>query len=251
AAGLQGCSREPVRTEVVTPQHPLPENAPLRPQAGGPPPAVALAPAPQAAPQAAAPPSAPQATTPASAPQLSARAPASAVATPLPDVANPGDREGARLLAQRTLQVPVVGVLPTVLTDMYEQGRGGRTHEAIDIAAPTGTPVVAVDDGRIVKLFDSKPGGLTIYQFDPNKQLSYYYAHLQRYADNITEGMTVRRGDVIGYVGSTGNADPNVPHLHFGVFRLDAKANWWEGEPVNPYPALRAAAPSTQVTAGR
>jgi len=218
AAGLQGCSREPVRTEVVTPQHSLPENAPLRPQAGGPPPAVA---------------------------------PAPPVATPLPAVANPGDREGARLLAQRILQVPVVGVLPTVLTDMYEQGRGGRTHEAIDIAAPTGTPVVAVDDGRIVKLFDSKPGGLTIYQFDPNKQLSYYYAHLQRYADNLGEGMTVRRGDVIGYVGSTGNADPNVPHLHFGVFRLNAQANWWEGEPVNPYPALRAAAPTLQVSAGR
>lgn len=158
-----------------------------------------------------------------------------------------GDAEGARLLAQRTLLVPVAGVQPASLSDQYELGRGQRKHEAIDIMAPAGTPVVAVDDGRVAKLFTSKAGGLTVYHFDAAQRLAYYYAHLQSYAPGLREGMEVRRGDLIGYVGSTGNANPQAPHLHFAVFRLGTPAKWWEGEAVNPYPALRGAKASEQV----
>ena len=103
------------------------------------------------------------------------------------------------------------------------------------------------DDGRIARLFTSKPGGLTIYQFDPSAHLAYYYAHLQRYADGVREGMDVKRGTLIGYVGSTGNADAKVPHLHFAVFRLGTPPKWWQGEAVNPYPSLTRAQPAQQV----
>jgi murein DD-endopeptidase MepM/ murein hydrolase activator NlpD len=170
-------------------------------------------------------------------------------AADLPRVRNPGDPQGAQLLAQRALDVPVAGVQPTALSDNYEQSRGKRTHEATDILAPAGTPVVAVDDGRIAKLFTSKPGGLTIYQYDPQARLAYYYAHLQRYAAGVREGMDVRRGDVICYVGSTGNADTKTPHLHFAVFRLGSPPKWWQGEAVNPYPALSRAQPAQQLAA--
>jgi murein DD-endopeptidase MepM/ murein hydrolase activator NlpD len=166
---------------------------------------------------------------------------------PLPKVHDAGDARGAELLAQRPLLVPVVGIAPTRLSDNFEQSRGSRKHEAIDILAPSGTPVVAVDDGRITKLFTSKPGGLTIYQYDPSGQLAYYYAHLQRYAEGLHEGQEIKRGDVIGYVGVSGNANPNTPHLHFAVFRLGTPPKWWQGDPVNPYPALSRAAPSQQV----
>lgn len=159
----------------------------------------------------------------------------------LPAVRSAGDAVGARLLAQQSLQVPVAGVQPASLTDQFDLSRGQRRHEAIDIVAPTGTPVVAVDDGRIAKLFTSKAGGLTIYQFDRGERLAYYYAHLQGYAPGVREGADVKRGDLLGYVGSTGNADPRTPHLHFAVFRLGEPAKWWQGEAVNPYPALRNA----------
>lgn len=165
----------------------------------------------------------------------------------LPAVRNPGDPEGARLLAQRSLEMPVVGIHPTALSDNYEQTRGSRMHEAIDIMAPMGTPVVAVDDGRIAKLFTSKAGGLTIYQFDPQSRLAYYYAHLQRYADTVREGRDVKRGDLIGYVGVSGNSAANAPHLHFAVFKLGTPPKWWQGEAVNPYPALALAEPADQV----
>ena len=117
--------------------------------------------------------------------------------------------------------------------------RGGRRHEAIDILAPRGTPVKAVEDGRIARLFFSKAGGTTIYQFDPTERFCYYYAHLDRYADGLRENDQVRRGQVIGYVGTTGNAPKNTPHLHFAVFRLNAEKRWWEGTPIDPYDLLR------------
>jgi murein DD-endopeptidase MepM/ murein hydrolase activator NlpD len=163
------------------------------------------------------------------------------VSLDLPAVRDPGDAEGARLLAQHELQLPVQGVQPAALSDNFLQARGERKHEAIDILADRGTPVMAVDDGRIAKLFTSKPGGLTIYQFDPEAKLAYYYAHLDGYAAGVREGMDVKRGDVIGYVGSTGNADAKTPHLHFAVFRLGTPPKWWVGEAVNPYPALSRA----------
>ncbi len=147
--------------------------------------------------------------------------------------------DGAALLAQRRPIIPVEGIAPHALRDNYEQGRGARKHEAIDIMAARGTKVFAVDDGKLVKLFHSVPGGITAYQFDPQSRLAYYYAHLDRYADGLKEGMELKRGDLIGYVGSSGNASPEAPHLHFAVFVLGPERQWWKGEPVNPYPALR------------
>ena len=137
--------------------------------------------------------------------------------------------------------IPVEGIAPAALQNTYDQVRGARRHEAIDIMAARGTRVFAVDDGKLVKLFISVPGGITAYQFDPQGRLAYYYAHLDRYADGLREGMELKRGDLIGYVGSTGNASAEAPHLHFAVFRLGPEQQWWKGEPINPYPALRGA----------
>lgn len=138
------------------------------------------------------------------------------------------------------LLVPVEGIAPAKLTDTFDQPRGNeRHHEALDIMAPKGTKVLAAADGKVVKLFTSKPGGLTIYEFDPTEKYAYYYAHLDRYADGLQEGAQVKRGDVIGYVGTTGNADPNAPHLHFAVFELTPEKQWWKGTPVDPYPLLQ------------
>ena len=159
-------------------------------------------------------------------------------AAPSVDANKPVDAAASDL---RPLIVPVEGVPRKALRDTFGEARGsgGRRHEAIDIAAPRGSRVVAVDDGTIVKLFHSVPGGLTVYQFDPESRYAYYYAHLDRYADGVREGMRLRRGDLIGYVGSTGNARPDAPHLHFAVFRLGPERRWWKGEPVNPFGALR------------
>ena len=141
------------------------------------------------------------------------------------------------------LLIPVQGVAPQDLRDTYTDQRGGgaRVHEALDIMAPRGTPVLAADDGRITKLFLSKPGGITLYQYDPSGRFAYYYAHLDGYAQGLAEGQAVRRGQLLGYVGSTGNASPDAPHLHFGIFRLDAEQRWWTGVPMNPFPYLRGA----------
>lgn len=139
------------------------------------------------------------------------------------------------------LIVPVQGVIAAQLSDTYSDTRSqGRTHEAIDILAPRGTAVLAVADGTVEKLFDSKQGGLTIYQFVPSGKFAYYYAHLDRYAVGLTEGKALRQGEMIGYVGSTGNADPQAPHLHFAVFVLGPERRWWQGTSVNPYPLLSA-----------
>jgi len=146
----------------------------------------------------------------------------------------------AKDLASRELTVPVQGVEPDKLVRSYHDARsGGREHEALDILAPRGTPVVAVEDGTIAKLFTSKAGGITVYQFDPGQDYSYYYAHLDRYADGIKEGMPVRRGQVLGYVGTSGNAPKDTPHLHFAIFRLTAEKHWWEGTPIDPYDILK------------
>lgn len=219
---LAACDREPVRTVVIPPR--APAEAP------------AAAPAPV-----------PAAEVPAPAPTAQMGAAPAASAPPFQG--EPGDREGARFLAARSLMIPVAGIAPGDLRDTYEQGRAGHTHEAIDIAAPVGTPVVAVDNGRIAKLFTSKPGGLTVYQFDSDGRLAYYYAHLDAYAPGLQEGMEVRRGMPLGTVGSTGNADPKAPHLHFAVFRLGPEQRWWEGAAINPFPALRLAAPAEVIAA--
>lgn len=138
-----------------------------------------------------------------------------------------------------TLAMPLATVAPQQLVDTFDDLRGtDRRHEALDIAAPAGTPVLAVADGHIEKLFTSVPGGLTIYQFDPGGRYAYYYAHLQGYASGLAEKQPIRRGQVIGYVGSTGNADPAAPHLHFAVFELGPEKRWWQGTAINPYPLL-------------
>lgn len=142
-------------------------------------------------------------------------------------------------LRSRLLMLPVEGITPAQLQPSFEQARGERRHEAIDILAPAGTPVFAVEGGRIAKLFVSDRGGLTIYQFDPLERYAYYYAHLSRYASGLQEGGTVARGDVIGYVGVSGNAPPDTPHLHFAIFQLGPEKRWWEGRPIDPFVVWR------------
>lgn len=140
------------------------------------------------------------------------------------------------------LLIPVQGKTARDLMDTFTDARSqGRSHDAIDIMADAGTPVLAVADGHVEKLFDSERGGLTVYQFEPRGQYAYYYAHLQRYAPGLAEKQAIRRGQVIGYVGSTGNASPDAPHLHFAIFQLGPERRWWEGTAINPYPVLTKA----------
>jgi murein DD-endopeptidase MepM/ murein hydrolase activator NlpD len=151
-------------------------------------------------------------------------------ALPLPTPAPPG---------QPHLAMPLANVDPGKLTSTFNQTRDGRTHEALDVMAPRGTPVFAVADGTVAKLFTSKQGGLTVYQFDESQKWCYYYAHLDRYEAGLREGMSLRQGDVLGYVGSTGNASPDAPHLHFAVFQLGPEKQWWKGTAIDPLPLLK------------
>jgi murein DD-endopeptidase MepM/ murein hydrolase activator NlpD len=163
-----------------------------------------------------------------------------AAALPLALAPVPAQASDAGVAAADQLLIPVAGVKASALKDTFNDARGSeRLHEAIDIQAPQGTQVFAVADGKIAKLFNSKPGGLTIYQFDTSERFAYYYAHLDRYAADLKEGMTLKRGDLVGYVGTSGNADPNTPHLHFATFELGPQKQWWKGSPINPYPLLR------------
>jgi murein DD-endopeptidase MepM/ murein hydrolase activator NlpD len=136
------------------------------------------------------------------------------------------------------IAIPVLGITAAQLKPTFDQARVGHVHHALDILAPRGTAVVAAVDGTIRKLFNSGAGGITIYEFDGDEALVYYYAHLDRYADGIREGMRVRQGDVIGYVGTTGNAPESTPHLHFAIGRLTPEKKWWESEAIDPYPIL-------------
>jgi murein DD-endopeptidase MepM/ murein hydrolase activator NlpD len=155
------------------------------------------------------------------------------------EAAPPPMADAVAILTRRNLLIPVEGVKASGLQNTFDDARAiGRRHEAIDIMAPRGTEVHAADDGTIAKLFTSKDGGLTIYQFDPTQTFSYYYAHLDRYAPGLSEQQPVRRGQLLGYVGSTGNASASAPHLHFAVARLDTDHAWWKGDPINPYPLL-------------
>lgn len=137
------------------------------------------------------------------------------------------------------LAIPVMGVRPDQLLDTFGDARSeGRVHDAIDIAAAAGTPVLAASDGQILKLFQSERGGTTIYQLSQDKKLIFYYAHLQGYADGLTEGAQVKRGDVIAYVGDTGNAGAGNFHLHFSIALVSDPKRYWEGTNINPYPLL-------------
>jgi murein DD-endopeptidase MepM/ murein hydrolase activator NlpD len=139
------------------------------------------------------------------------------------------------------LLVPVAGIARSQLSDTFADVRGGeRAHEALDIMAPAGTPVVAAAGGRVEKLFRSNDGGNTVYVRSPDGRRLYYYAHLRAYAPGLKEGEPIERGERIGTVGATGNADPAAPHLHFAVMQTDPDAEWWEpATAINPYPLLR------------
>jgi peptidoglycan LD-endopeptidase LytH len=148
------------------------------------------------------------------------------------------------------LVIPVVGVKASDLRDSFTAHRTGHDHRAIDILTPRGTPVVAAVDGNVRKLFTSADGGITIYETDPANTMIYYYAHLDHYADGLREGLPLRRGDVIGYVGTTGNAPRNTPHLHFAIVVLPPTKEWWKGDPIDPYPILKEHGVTVEVGRG-
>lgn len=143
-------------------------------------------------------------------------------------------------LRGRQLLLPVAGIAAASLTDTYAEARAGgaRRHDALDIPAPRGTRVLSVDAGRIARIDTSDRGGLSLYATDPSGRYVYYYAHLDRYREGLVNGQSITRGELLGYVGTTGNAPPGVPHLHFGISVLGDPKRWWDGEPINPYPLL-------------
>lgn len=164
-----------------------------------------------------------------------------AIGTPLPPTESPTPPpETANFVGQVDLIVPVAGVRPEQLLDTYADARSeGRTHDAIDIPAAAETPVLAAADGKIIKLFQSERGGTTIYQLNANGELVFYYAHLSRYAEGLSEGSLVRQGEVIAYVGDTGNAGAGNYHLHFSIAMVSDPKRYWEGTNINPYPLLQ------------
>ena len=165
---------------------------------------------------------------------------------PLATAARTGRRPSdVDYLRSRALLVPVAGVSVDRIPDSFDAPRGrdgSRRHEAVDIMAPRGTPVLSADDGRVLKLRKNNAGGTTIYATDPEERVIYYYAHLDRYHEPIREGMKLAKGDTIGFVGTTGNAPKNIPHLHFQVMRMPANGQWWGGKPIDPLPLLNDAA---------
>ncbi len=144
-------------------------------------------------------------------------------------------------LRARTLLVPVANVRAASLRGSFDAPRdgGGRTHLALDILAPRGTPVLAADDGRVWTVRQNALGGLTVYAVDPDDRFVFYYAHLDRYRDGLFDGMPLLKGDTLGFVGTTGNAPPDAPHLHFQIARIGTDRKWWTGTPIDPLPFLR------------
>jgi murein DD-endopeptidase MepM/ murein hydrolase activator NlpD len=163
-----------------------------------------------------------------------------AVGTPLPPEPEPTPSpEETNFVGQVNLIIPVAGVRPDQLLDTFDDARSeGRVHDAIDIMAPAETPVRAAANGKILKLFNSERGGTTIYQLNTNQDLVFYYAHLSRYADGLAEGNIVKQGEVIAYVGDTGNAGAGNYHLHFSITTISDPKRYWEGTNINPYPLL-------------
>ena len=165
-----------------------------------------------------------------------------------------GEAEAVDYLMARGMEIPVAGRTVKNLSDTFDEGRdGGRTHRALDILAPRGTPVLAGDSGRILRISENKLGGNTVYATDPQERIVYYYAHLDAYQPGLVQGMTIARGDTLGFVGTTGNAPKDTPHLHFQVMRMPADGKYWDGEAINPYPLflLEYAAHDTLVKGAR
>lgn len=152
-------------------------------------------------------------------------------------------RADAEYFGRRALMVPVAGVAPAALRDSYNSARsGGRTHRALDIPARRGTPVIAAVEGTILSMRQNTLGGTTLYLLDSRRRFVFYYAHLDRYHDRMSQGVKVRQGDVLGYVGTSGNAPRNFPHLHFQALRVDpTRRDWWNGSPVDIRPHFRIA----------
>lgn len=145
-----------------------------------------------------------------------------------------------RAVLQRELVVPVAGIAKSALRDTYGEIRGSsRPHEALDILAPRGAAVLSATSGRVLKLFTSKAGGLMVYAADSTERFILMYAHLDAYQPGLADGQPLRRGQQLGTVGTSGNAPPTVPHLHFAIARSSDVKQWWKGVPVNPYPLLR------------
>ena len=163
-----------------------------------------------------------------------------ALGTPLPAAPEQTPSpEPANFVGQVNLIIPVAGVRPEQLLDTFDDARSeGRVHDAIDIMAAAETPVLAAADGKIIKLFQSERGGITIYQLSADQKLIFYYAHLSRYADGLAEGNVVKQGQVIAYVGDTGNAGTGNYHLHFSIAVVADPKRYWEGTNINPYPLL-------------
>jgi len=151
------------------------------------------------------------------------------------------DHDAVAELRRHGIRLPLDNARVTAMEGNFAESRRGepRGHEAVDMLAPRNTPIRAVEDGKIAKLFLSKAGGNTIYQFDPSERFCYYYAHLDRYADGLHDGQLVAKGEVIGYVGTSGNAPPNTPHLHFAIFELGDDKKWWHGTAIDPYLVYR------------
>lgn len=180
-------------------------------------------------------------TSPAPAPEpRGATSTAGPAAAPREVVGTTGPMSGSETvnyILGRGLVVPVAGVTVSQLQDSFDEGRDeGRVHRALDILAPRGTPVLSADDGKILRVRPNALGGNTVYATDPAGRVVYYYAHLDAYQPGLAEGQTIARGDVLGIVGTTGNAPKDTPHLHFQVMRMPADGKYWDGEAINPYP---------------
>jgi peptidoglycan LD-endopeptidase LytH len=179
--------------------------------------------------------------TPESAPQPPSRQPAAVntpATAPVSTAALPA--ADAEYLAQRHILLPVAGANAAKLEDSFNEGRDGgeRVHRAIDILAPRGTPILSADDGRILRMSNSTLGGITMYTVDPESRLVYYYAHMDHYNDAMSPGRSIVKGDTLGFVGTTGNAPKDTPHLHFQVMRWPADGKYWNGDPIDPFDAL-------------
>jgi peptidoglycan LD-endopeptidase LytH len=162
--------------------------------------------------------------------------------------AAPAPSQASTVTDPAKLIIPVAGVCAAELRDTFTEARAdGRTHNALDIMAPRGTPVLAAADGEIARLFLSEAGGNTLYQFSSDRQHVFYYAHLDRYADQLAAGQRVRQGEVLAYVGDTGNAGVGNYHLHFALWQVSDPKRYWEGVNLNPYPLL-SKAPCTKDT---
>lgn len=141
----------------------------------------------------------------------------------------------------RKLLLPVAAIRPDQLSDSFDEPRdGSRRHHAIDILAPRGTPVLAADDGRILRVSWNNAGGNTIYATDADSRIVYYYAHLDHYHEGLAAGMQIAKGDTLGFVGTTGNAPKDIPHLHFQIMRMPHDGKYWNGDPIDPFPILRS-----------